>query len=352
MVSDITAHCHVTGGELTEHKKGIESTLRSHNFVNKFNLIIPKSEFNKLSHLKLQSENIIFQGTLSILLKCVLNITSNEELKLVKLLSVDTDVSHQFTISINNAILTMKIPSEIYFKSGLTGKLSNYSKGGKKNNSQIFKVTIDLSNFKEDFVNNNKNAVRLLWFADNVVKDQLFKFVSITTPELAQNLSEELDQGTSSFLKTKQFNLQNKDLGVCKIPNLKPQNDQDWLSSTLEWITYASISGPQLSSFDTTDPYISNYAELLESEIEESLVKFEISGGLIPTSDILKIYDEAKDAGLKWFALSCYGVKDCNVSFGKLNEHGFKNNGENDVVALVSGASFVLWKIVASGDTA
>ncbi|GME88128.1 unnamed protein product [Ambrosiozyma monospora] len=352
MVSDTTAHCHITGGELTEKNTTIESTLRSHNFVNKFNLIIPKSDFNKLSHLKLQSDNIIFQSTLSILLKCVLNITSDEELKSVKLLSVDTDVSHQLTISINNATLTMKIPSEIYFKSGLTGKLSNYSKGGKKINSQMFKITIDLSNFKEDFVNNNKNAVRLLWFADNVVKDQNFKFVAITTPELVGNLSEELDQNATGALQRKQFNLQNKDLGVCKIPNLEPQNDQDWLSSTLEWIAYASISGPQLSTFDTTDPYISNYTELLESESEENLVKFELSDGLISTFDILRIYGEAKYAGLKWFAFSCYGVKDCNVSFGKLNEHGFKNNGENDVVALVSEGSFVLWKIVASGDTA
>lgn len=332
----MASHCHAKLGPLEDGKRVIVEEITSHNFVNKLDLIFPSGMIDPLADLALDGYKV--KLSLQQLLELILKLDP-AQLESLKLVSLNTDVSHFDTVCIANGILSLRLTSETYGQSGFKGTLTTLSRGNKSFHTHMYNVRIPLVGLKRHFDANDKNTTRLFWFAEK----KPFEFDYYLTVE---------DEKCLGSIKYEPIHAvaRKYNLGPCTVPSLQVTNDQDWLSETLEWLSYASVPGPQLFPHDNTDSYISSYSSLLESTDTASLFKVSLYGGLIETATLLTAIQTLLSTNLPWFGAIIYGVKDCNLSYGTANEHTFVQDGCNDTAILVSGDQFCLWNVVGSGD--
>ncbi|GMF54315.1 unnamed protein product [[Candida] boidinii] len=253
--------------------------------------------------------------------------------------------------------------------------------------NKIFRMIFDLNNF-EKIINgtfkdkdasltkttkanshNKKNYMRLLWFIENVYNVKEFEMVltqqtlDSTEDVLISRLSKEM---INFKYETIAFELVIKNLGLLNIPNLfeTDKKDEYWLQEVLEWLTYTSMNGPQVSKFDNTDSFISEYKESVdfvedyEEEVMEIVVLPSSTNSSILNKSIInnQLFDLVFENFVKanilsninfsWLSILNFGVKSVNTSHGVNDDHEFIDNGENDIVILFDkNSEYIIWSI-------
>ncbi|KAH3668665.1 hypothetical protein OGAPHI_002419 [Ogataea philodendri] len=223
--------------------------------------------------------------------------------------------THEDSISLVRGILTLRLTSQSYYRSGLKGTRSQLSMGNRKTSQQLFVVQLDLNNMALE----DKNYMRLVWFAQKYPSQHVFAFAGGLT--LANSTQHEIRPVYSS-------------LGRVRAPNLVPLINHEWLENTLEWIAYASLNAPQLSAFDRTDDNVSTWPQTADLGQELELYKISFSGLLATTfaENLLQL------CPFSWTAIVKHGVQDTNVAYYK-SEH---RPGPNVQVLLKNADSFQL----------
>ncbi|ODV85023.1 hypothetical protein CANARDRAFT_8153 [[Candida] arabinofermentans NRRL YB-2248] len=346
MAPDKLSHCHVKGGDYSSSRNIIAKTFAEHNFINQLDIILSKDSLTTagLQNLITATASVSYMVSCDLytIIKSALQLSQQSDVDSIHLTTIGHDVDHQDTVSITKGVLNLKMSQETFLKSGLDCKLSSISKGNKNLRNKMYKISFDLVKFKAQTL--DKNYMRLIWFIENTYRSQNFKFIFNSSRPFIDSLDNDVNEALQEIpIKTSTTSL-----GNIKVPSLEIKNDQLWLSETLEWLSYSSIEGPQLSIFDKTESYISSYSELLESDSNEEIIKVTITGGLIPSSLSLDYLQSL--SSIEWFGILQHGARDSNVSYGVHNEHCYVNGGENIDVLLKSEDKFVLWEILAPGD--
>ncbi|QPG77241.1 hypothetical protein FOA43_004648 [Brettanomyces nanus] len=356
----IPSHCHVKSGTFDTEAKILLTALGSHNFVNQLDVLVPKNALAPATIEELLTQKgsgcVVesnLQGILQFLISLEESSSQENIISTLKLISLDTDVTHQNSISIVHSALHLRLCWPSYEASGFKGALSQMSKGNRDVRGQMYDVSIDISKGLKRLAeeDSDKNSTRLFYFADKEKAKVARYFVA--SDKLDGKQLQVLLEPTVNSCTVKESSMKKMELGPCKLPDLeiagKSPNDDDWQESVLEWITYASIGGEQLFPFNKTDSYLSNYSALLESRAQENLVRISLSGILISTEITVRTIQTLTQAS--WFAVLLHGVKDCNISYGTSTAHSFVEDGANDAVLLGEKNRFVIWEVVDSSDS-
>lgn len=339
----------ITGGLVNENTKAdIEKLLKTHNFQNRLSILARSSDLNKLStwiNDNFQFPKIVFDCTLSKFIAWIISLTL-EERRQVKLVVTNKDISHDNTISVSNGKLTLKVNSETYLKSGFNFKHSISSQGNKKLHSQMYIHTFDMVNLEVNIQKGSKNDIRLLWFAENI-NNEVFRFAfAIEKDELVNEVLNKI-QSQEILAKKEIAKPLIQCMKNCKCPDLSITNDEDLLIEQLEWLSYASISGKQISS--SVDPYISRFNSLIDIDSTMDLGVITLDKTLISSNTVSRIFTQMENQ-YQWFSISCYGVKNVTRSYDNGGEHCFVDDGTNDIVIHVNTGKFSLWEITDCGD--
>lgn len=347
MVGNKVCRTIIRGGELTENAKTeIESIVEAHNFVCRLNILVNKPDLDKIS-LFFQSETkpkkVIFRSTLLQLVQFILEL-SEDEIKNIKLVTLDKDISHENSICITQGKLILKLRSDTYLKSGFQFKLSTLSHGNKQFYNQMYIHTFDMLKFKENVQKNSRNDIRLLWFAENI-NEEIFKF-AITSEsdefDFGKLHANNLDIITSCIISPSLKQLDN-----CITPDLSITKDEDRLAETLEWLSYVSLGGEYLNS--NVDSYISRYPSMIEKQKNLDLVVIKFDKVLISSSLQIKLLDHLFNSST-WFSVILYGVKNTTKSYRCSGEHSFVDDGTNDIVLFCNSNKYAFWEITDGGD--
>ncbi|KAG7698377.1 hypothetical protein KL951_001641 [Ogataea haglerorum] len=310
----------VRTGSWTQCRDEVVRLVEKQNFPNRIDFLVPKNVFvskNIEARLAdLEYDYGIVDCSLHTILQSFLKQASEIDIENIQLVSVGQHAEHEDTVSLIRGILTLRLTAESYYRSGLKGVRSVLSQGNKNTRQQLFVVQLDLSQLATE----DRNSLRLFWFAEKYQKPLRFAVVG----ELrVDGLRRVVVQPTVSRL------------GRLCTPSLVPLDDEEWLSTTLEWLAYASVNGPQLSPFDRTDANVSIYRETVDLCNEEEIYRVSVNG-LVSTStaeQLLQLIDTS------WIAMLKYGVQDSNVGFGRA-EHV---PGPNVQALLKNGDTFALW---------
>ncbi|GME70298.1 unnamed protein product [[Candida] boidinii] len=400
-----SANCHVVGGTFQNDNQStqfpdhiINKCLNNHNFKNEMRILLPKANVSQDSINNLKdlfndaaneniTKNYVFNINLFNLIKSILKFKP-ESRSSISLISNCSGIDHQDSISITHGHLILKLSSEWYYKSGLIGNPTTTSKvSSMRAPNKIFRMIFDLNNF-EKIINgtfkdkdasltkttkanshNKKNYMRLLWFIENVYNVKEFEMVltqqtlDSTEDVLISRLSKEM---INFKYETIAFELVIKNLGLLNIPNLfeTDKKDEYWLQEVLEWLTYTSMNGPQVSKFDNTDSFISEYKESVdfvedyEEEVMEIVVLPSSTNSSILNKSIInnQLFDLVFENFVKanilsninfsWLSILNFGVKSVNTSHGVNDDHEFIDNGENDIVILFDkNSEYIIWSI-------
>ncbi|KAG7750773.1 hypothetical protein KL911_004652 [Ogataea haglerorum] len=310
----------VRTGSWTECRDEVVRLVEKQNFPNRIDFLVPKNVFvskNIEARLAdLEYDYGIVDCSLHTILQSFLKQASEIDIENIQLVSVGQHAEHEDTVSLIRGILTLRLTAESYYRSGLKGVRSVLSQGNKNTRQQLFVVQLDLSQLATE----DRNSLRLFWFAEKYQKPLRFAVVG----ELrVDGLRRVVVQPTVSRL------------GRLCTPSLVPLDDEEWLSTTLEWLAYASVNGPQLSPFDRTDANVSIYRETVDLCNEEEMYRVSVNG-LVSTSTAEQLLQLIATS---WIAMLKYGVQDSNVGFGRA-EHV---PGPNVQALLKNGDTFALW---------
>lgn len=338
----------VSGGSLNSvSKASIDRLLNSHNFVNKFSVLVRTSDSENLSawiKSNLELKKSLFECNLLKLMQWIVSLTT-EERKQIKAVVVNKDISHDNTVCISDGKLTLKLRSETYLKSGFSFKTSTSSKGNKKTHSQMYIHTFDLVNLESNIQNSSKNDIRLLWFAENV-SDDLFKFALAINDDKRSSILQKMNSVEIQYNEDSCSPLMNN-MTQCKCPNMDIVKDEDILSEQLEWISYSSILGEQ--TYKETDPYLSRFNSMIDVDSTVDLTVFSLDKTLLPSSTIPNLFSYLCE-NYRWFAITSHGVKNSTRSFNTGGEHCFVDDGTNDIIIFVNENRYALWEVTDSGD--
>lgn len=370
-----SSHCHIHFETLQSDASSLIDYIEQHNFVCKLTALFPK-RFTQAAGYKNGltdelSSGFLVQASLNNILQFLSSVEKTETddgptISDLKLILLDRDVSHEDTICLAKGQLHLRLTQPTYHSTGVEGRKSQVSQGNAHVHQQFHDINIDLNKgLAKQLSQRDKNTARLFWYAEKTKHQKDSYFISCENCD-ASKLQHALEQSSNSCTP-KQNHVKSIDLGLCSIPDIESvfkastaktsfeeENRMSLLADTLEWITYASIGGPQLFPFDNTDNYISSYKSLLEKKGEEKLFKVDFSGALISTKHTLSAFQSLlSNSSLPWFALTMYGVRDCNTSYGKQTAHGFVEDGCNDSVLLVSPktSQYIAWDVVDSSDS-
>ena len=343
-------HTTVSGGDFNATAAAkFEKLLDSHNFVNRFDLLVKSSDLDQIRsriQTQIKPKKIIIEATFSQLLEFLL-LLDVEQRSALKLVTLNKDITHENSICITKGQLTLKLRSDQYLKSGFQFKLSAFSRGNKNLKSQMYIHSFDLLKFEDCVKHNGKNEIRLLWYADNISVD-VFKFIFTSESEnIDTHLIPKLLEKGILILENTETESRVFQCNKVLHPDLTITKDEDALAETLEWLTYASIRGIQLRQ--GVDLFISRYPAMLESSSKSDLAIISIDKSLI-SSKVQKLIFSQVSNTLNWFALFSYGVKNVSRSYNRLGEHYFVDDGANDVVFFSQDGKYAMWEITDSGD--
>lgn len=342
-------HTKVIGGEFNDSSiTNFEKLLHSHNFVNRIDIVLNSEQSNNIekSLSTEEVENLIILADFNQLLKFLLSLDKIDRTH-IKLVTLDKDITHENTIFINDGIMTLKLCSDIYLKSGFQFKKSSFSYGNKNLKSQMYIHDFDLSTLEENIKSNNKNYIRLLWFAENIIFKQ-FKFMLSYTKKLNESLKDKISTSGIKIQKYKVMKPEVYKMDNCLLPELSIEPDEDKLTEILEWLDYAAIRGYHLTS--SVDPFISRYPTMIDSQSKINLKIISISNVLM-NLNIKKHFFKALTENANWFAIKFYGVKDVTRAFRKSNEHSFVDDGINNITLFVNDKKYAVWTTVDNGDS-
>ncbi|OWB62988.1 hypothetical protein B5S32_g3482 [[Candida] boidinii] len=401
-----SANCHVVGGTFQNDTQFpdpiINKCLNNHNFKNEMRILLPKNNISQesLNNLKeifnssdAANENItknyVFNMNLFNLIKSILKLKP-ESRSSISLISNCSDIDHEDSISITHGHLILKLSSEWYYKSGLIGNSTTTSKvSSMRAPNKIFRMIFDLNNF-EKIVNgdlkitdtslttttkanshNKKNYMRLLWFIENVYNVKEFEMILTQQTSGSAGAEDDLISRLKKEIinfkyETIQFELVIKNLGLLNIPNLFETDTKDeyWLQQVLEWLTYTSMNGSQVSKFDNTDSFISEYKESVDfiEDYEEEIMEIVVLPTSVNSSILSKsiinnqlfnlIFENFVRSNIlsnitfSWISILNFGVKNVNTSHGVNDDHEFIDNGENDIVMLFDkNNEYIIWSV-------
>jgi hypothetical protein len=337
----------VKGGNISQEIiEDVSKTLRSHNFVNRLDIIVKKSDFSNVqSYLSTlpSFQKVVFNSTLLQLLNFIIQLSPDKR-KDIQIVTLDRDISHDNSICITKGKLTLKLRSDIYLKSGFHFKLSALSHGNKNFHNQMYIHSFDLTNIEENVQKNSKNDVRLLWFAENII-DESFRF--IITTELGGIDINKLLQNNINIIANELVVPSIKHLDNCIHPDLDIVNNKESIAEILEWLSYASLGGKDLDS--EVDPYISRYSSMMEKSGQLDLSIITLNKLLISSTLHIKLTKFLFEC-LDWFSIISYGVKNTTRSYDNGGEHSFVDDGTNDIALLVNNNKYICWEITDSGD--
>lgn len=350
MRENLTCHTKIWGGSMnTNAVSKVINLLDSHNFVNRLDVIVKTEDMEYIKTSPIQDTGVnkfVFDATLSSLLNFVLQLDVDERAAL-KLITLNKDITHDNSVCITKGRLTLKLRSDVYLKSGLQFKLSAFSRGNKKLNNDMYIHSFDLTKFEENIKKNDKNNIRLLWFAENVSDDN-FKFIfSLENNDFYKQVFSKLEKADIEITNNSVVHPTISQINSCLAPDVSIVNDEDSLLEILEWLSYTAIGGEQLNS--KVDPYISRYPSMLESEKRLNLSIISLDKLLI-SSETHKLWFKTLFSNLKWFSIISYGVKNCTRSYDNSGEHFFVDDGTNDIAVFVNSGEYAVWQITDSGD--
>lgn len=346
MIDDKVCRINVTGGGINaDSSSRIEKLILSHSFVNRLSVLIKRSDqANFISWIteNIQFKKVLLEGTLFEILKWILELDSVNRSQ-IRLVTTDKNILHDNSVSIAHGKLILKLNSETYLKSGFSFRKSNESVGNKKIHSQMYIHEFDLLKLEDRIKEGSKNDARLLWFSSNISKDKF---------ELAFSIE---DDSRTSILETFEGSKLINDIVIpkcenlinCKCPELTIAENEDLLLEQLEWLSYASILGKQIT--DPVDPYISRYYSMIDDASIQDISVFTIEGLLLSPGKIAAIYKYLIST-YQWFALLSHGVKNTTKSYNTKGEHTVVDDGTNDIVIYISESNYALWEITDSGD--
>lgn len=342
-------HTKVKGGDLNETaNNNFEKLLDSHNFVNRIDIVLNFEQANNIKDIisKEEAETLIILANLNQLLKFIISLDKIDRTH-IKLITLDKDITHENTICISNGIMTLKLCSDIYLKSGFQFKKSSFSHGNKNLKSQMYIHDFDLSQLEENIKSNNKNDIRLIWFAENISLEQN-KFMLSYSSKINESLKSKI---TTSGIKIQKYKVMKPEfyrMENCLLPDLSIEHDEDKLAEILEWIDYAAIRGNQLTT--TVDPFISRYPTTIDITSKINLEIVSISNVLMNSKFKKRIFKTLIE-NTNWFAITFYGVKDVTRAFSKSNEHSFVDDGTNNITIFINDKKYAIWTTVDNGDS-
>lgn len=321
----------------------INKWLGKHNFVRNFKLIVPKigSEMFQTTF----NDSIISQmeclATFKAVLEFVLSLDSSLQ-SLIKVLPLERDITHQNTFCISNGTITVKLDEEMYHRSGFKFKKSAFSVGNKRFVNQMFIHSFALDTFGNT---NDPNYMRLLWFASNI--DSTIYHLAITG-ESQETI--DLIMKSSLNVSTQNFDISFNSLDHCGVPSFEINDDEDDQNEIFQWLKHEGEEH-ELVELDTSmDPYAVHFDEPLEIVDEIDIVVLIIkSTSIIPNLIPLKLINQLITSG-SWFGFVSSGHKHVLKSFGSRGEHGFKNDGSNNVSAFSHDSKSILWKVMDRSD--
>ncbi|TID26237.1 hypothetical protein CANINC_002769 [Pichia inconspicua] len=323
----------------------IKKLLEIHSFVNRLSVLMKSCDqvkFNEWISTNIQFRKILLECTLLEILNWVLSLNPSDRDQ-ISLVSTDKNILHDNSVCIAHGKLVLKLNSETYLKSGFSFKKSNESIGNKKIHSSMFIHEFDLATLEENIKKGSRNDARLIWFSSNINKD-VFRFALSIEEDDPANI---LEKYKGLVIKNERVIPRNDILVNCKCPDLTITKNEDVLAEQLEWCTYASILGTQLTA--SVDPYISRYNSMIDVASIQDINVFAIDGLLLSSRTVAKIYTYLID-NCEWFTLFSHGVKNITKSYNTKGEHTIVDDGTNDIVVHVNDGNYVLWEITDSGD--
>lgn len=351
MIEYPVCHTVVRGGVFNgSSATSLEKLVESHNFVNRIDVIIDQSEQEKVLTQIQQTasvENLLFEATLHQIIKLFLSLSERQRTAL-KLITLNNDITHDNTICISKGKLTLKLRSDTYLKSGFQFKQSKFSHGNKQLKNQMYIHDFNITNFEKNVKNNSKNDIRLLWFAENIDKDITYQFCLTTELPLSIFLKPKVEEIGITIKEHKVIKPHFHQLTSCLCPDLSIVQNEDTLAELLEWLTYVTIRGTQLT--ENVDPFISRYPSMLEPTCKRNLTVISLDGGIIPGGKKKVIFTKLRET-VGIFAIFYHGVKNVTRTFNNKNEHSFTDDGINNIVLFINDGKYVIWENTDNGDS-
>ena len=344
----------VTGKRNENDLNAIKSVFVNHNFVDTISALVRTSDLQKVSQYLPQNDETIgftFESSLLHILSYILSL--DEEIRRgLKLITSNIDVTHENSICVSHGKLTIKLRSDIYTKSGLKLKKSTFSQGNSRFNTQMYIGRFSLTDFETFIEKNDKNYIRLLWFAENVLLDT-YHFQSTFENILTRNADDDIihmkKQGITS-VKPVKFVSNVQEMKKCISPDLTISNESESMTEILEWLSYASMGGPQLTLERNIDSYISKYPSMMDVENELNISLISIKKIFVPSSIITEVFENMYKS-LEWGCLLTNGVKNIISAYSDNSEHSIISDGANDVITFCNGDDYVIWEIIDSDDS-
>ncbi|CDK28608.1 unnamed protein product [Kuraishia capsulata CBS 1993] len=341
-----TAHCQVRAAKIDSNSgRNLLARVREHNYVNKVDLLAPKTSQGAVQSLPL-SKMVCYKVRTKlqtfISRKFLDGLCQEDLLDGLTVVSLSS-IQYEDSFSVHSGTLYVTLCSESYYKLGLNGEQSKAFSDKKR--AKMFRLQFKLSEFLKKDKEVPHDHLKFLWFAEKIYDRDIELVVSLRSQsEILTKTFEKVIPATLTEAHTDLVNLCHPDL-------LSPLQDESWAEETLEWITYASIHGKQL--YHPEDPYLSSY-RLSGNFVEDSTVDVSItswSGALFPKGLVSdNVVRQVVEGSYPWAALVIYGVKDANTAY-KSVEHVYYENGENVFVLLKSGEWIVVWEIFGGGDS-
>ncbi|ODQ80409.1 hypothetical protein BABINDRAFT_7843 [Babjeviella inositovora NRRL Y-12698] len=354
--------CHVTCGDVVSEKlTKPERSLVKHNLSCRVQLLLPEASFQRmelqLAGLRASTFQMTIPSLNALLSPGFIALVAAHRLCVVSEGHVDHEDMFAIVSKLSTKAVRMVLNlSELtYQRCGLMGKRSQLLSGILKqkkyqvvyadvcandeqqqwdrllwSSDKIFqntKITVTCST-DETAIAETKAYLSLIGTVTHtVVGPQVQRFTSVDTPKTlsySQHLKENPPYAES----------------------LLKDHLESYTLDLLEWLAYASVNGQQLTQ--EVDPYVSSYSVRdLDGTCKQNLVCVTWDG-LIAT-DFLSFKLHQLQKGKDWSCVASYGLADTPISFG-LQEHGFHENGQNDVVVLVTGDKYTLWEILGGRD--
>lgn len=322
---------------------GVAECVARHNFVGQVKFVVPrkaslgvKTAFEELEAVEIEA-HATFQQVLMFLLGL-----EDDLRRLVKFVPLGKDITHQSTFSIAYGTVTVKLDEELYRRSGLKLKRSAFSQGNRRFVNQMFIGSFDLETFGKT---NDPNDMRLLWFAANVDTERYHLGVTGDSPAAQEAL-----RGSGMDIKVNNFEVSFEALDSCAVPSFDINQDEDDQNEILQWLIHEGEEHEVVELDKSMDPYAVHFEEPVEVvdeiDVDVLIVK---SSSLIPSSVALALLKTLDKMGC-WYGMGSIGHKHVLKSFGSKGEHGFKNDGSNNLFAFVNEQKSIQWKVMDRSD--